>query len=91
MKLIKTKDVSTIRMILSHPDTSSEIIEYVIQCDSVYEFLGSNNDNYINEIVTTLKKEWKQNHSYFHNMKLEHICIYNNEVFTTVIYDSNEE
>lgn len=91
MKLIKTKDISTIRMTLSHPDTSSEVIEYVIQCDSVYEFLSSNHDNYMNEIVTILKQEWKQNHSYFHNMKLEHICIYNNEVFTTVIYDSNEE
>lgn len=91
MKLIQTKDISTIRMTLSHPDTSSEIIEYVIQCDNVYEFLGSNHDSYMNEIIATLKQEWKQNHSYFHNMKLEHICIYNNEVFTTIIYDSNEE
>lgn len=91
MKLIKTKDTTVLEVTYRHPDTGSMNETYVIQCDDVYEFLGSRNNEYVQNIVEQLKQEWKVNNSYYHTMKVEQVIVYQNEIFRTTLYDSDLE
>lgn len=91
MKLIKTKDTTVLEVTYTHPDTGSMNETYVIQCDDVYEFLGSRNNEYVQNIIEQLKQEWKANHSYYHTMKVEQVIVYQNEIFRTTLYDSDLE
>lgn len=93
LKLIKTKDTRKLEVKYSHPDTGVEYETYVIEDNDTVLISEEEEQENLNYIINEILMHWKKHNSYYHNIKITMMWVYETsdkelECYSKVIYDN---